>query len=85
MNIELYQVFSLCSKSVKQKAIHPFCCLARGVDGSLNIRQIIKRINRRTENAKMKDMDVSFTLLAHFIYIYIYRKRINRWKSEMDV
>lgn len=70
MNIELYQVFSLCSKSVKQKAIHPFCCLARGrVDGSLNIRQIIKRINRRTENAKMKEMDVSFTLLALYIYI----------------
>jgi hypothetical protein len=65
MNIELYEVFSLCSISVKQKAIHLFSCLARGVDGSLNIRQIIiKRINRWTENAKMKEMDVSFTLLA---------------------
>ena len=70
MNIELYEVFSLCSKSVKQKAIHPFSCLARGVDVSLNIRQIIKRINRWTENAKMKEMDVSFTLL---VYIYIYK------------
>jgi len=72
MNIELYEVFSLCSKSVKQKAIYPLSCLARGVDVSLNIRQIIKRINRWTENAKMKEMDVSFTLLV-FIYIYIYK------------
>jgi hypothetical protein len=70
MNIELYEVFSLCSKSVKQKAIHPFSCLARGVDVSLNIRQIIKRINRWTENAKMKEMDVSFTLVVLYIYIY---------------